>query len=92
MKPYQVPFDSYSAGVHCAQCAVHIPDPWFEKLNNKPATESRRLDTREEGNTSFVRLACCVQVTPQLNELVVVVGNNRSCNGEWFGGDDNDAF
>ena len=64
MKPFQVPYDSYSAGVHCAQCAVHIPDPWFEKLNNKPSTEVRRLDTREEGNTSFVRLACCVQITP----------------------------
>merc|ERR1712242_119891 len=33
MQPHQVPFDYYSAGVSCGQCAVHIPDPYFDKLN-----------------------------------------------------------
>jgi len=33
MTSYQIPFDYYSAGVSCGQCSVHIPDPWFEKLN-----------------------------------------------------------
>ena len=36
MAPYQIPVDFYSAGVHCAQCSVHVPDPWFDKLNKKP--------------------------------------------------------
>lgn len=36
MLPYQVPFDWYSMGVHCGQCSVHIPDPWFDKLNKSP--------------------------------------------------------
>mmetsp|Transcript_40887 Transcript_40887/g.53570 ORF Transcript_40887/g.53570 Transcript_40887/m.53570 type:complete len:163 (+) Transcript_40887:99-587(+) len=92
MRPYQVPVDFYSAGVHCAQCAVHIPNPWFDKLNRKPDTEVRRLTTREEGNSSFVRLACCVKVRPDMNEMVCVVGNNRSTDGEWFGGDNPQAF
>ena len=92
MRPFQVPVDFYTAGVHCAQCAVHIPHPWFDKLNKKPETEERRLDTRDEGNSSFVRLACCIKVVPAMNEMVCVVGNNRSVDGEFFDGDDKKAF
>jgi len=92
MKPYQVPIDYYSAGVHCAQCSVHIPNPWFERLNKMPETEERRLTSRDEGNTSFIRLACCIKVRPDLNEMICVVGNNRSENGEFWGGDDHSAF
>ena len=84
--------DFYSAGVHCAQCAVHIPNPWFDKLNKKPETEVRRLVSRDEGNSTFVRLACCVKVRSDMNEMVCVVGNNRSCEGEWFAGTDPQAF
>ena len=39
MRPYQVPYDYYSSGVSCAQCSVHIPDPYFDKLNKKPNVE-----------------------------------------------------
>ena len=92
MRSHQVPVDFYSAGVHCAQCAVHIPNPWFDKLNTKPLTEERRLTTREEANSTFVRLACCVKVRPDMNEMVCVVGNNKSTNGEWFAGDETLAF
>ena len=92
MRPHQVPYDSFSAGVHCAQCAVHIPNPWFDKLNKKPSTEQTRLVNRPEGNSSFVRLACCVQVRPEMNEMICVVGNNRSVDGEFWGGDDPRAF
>lgn len=87
-----MPVDYYSAGVSCAQCAVHIPNPWFNLLNTKPETETRRLTSREEGNSSFVRLACCVKVRPDMNEMVCVVGQNRSVDGEWFAGDDPQAF
>ena len=92
MRPYQVPIDFYSAGVHSAQDSVHIPNPWFQKLNKKPETEERRLATREDGNSSFVRLASCIKIRPDLNEMVCVVGNNRSCEGEWFAGTDPQAF
>ena len=92
MRAHQVPYDFYSAGVSCAQCAVHIPNPWFDKLNRKPNVEQQKLITREDGNSSFVRLACCVKVRTDMNEMVCVVGNNRSVNGEWFAGDDPHAF
>lgn len=92
MQSHQVPYDWYSMGVHCAQCSVHIPDPWFEKLNKKPSTETRRLESRSSPNSSFSRLACCVQVRPELNEMIVVVGNNKSVNGDWFTGDDINTF
>ena len=92
MRAHQDPVDYYSAGVHCAQCSVHIPHPWHDKLNRKPDTEVRRISNRDEANSSFVRLACCVNIQPEINEMVVVIGQNRSSNGEWFGGDDPDAF
>ena len=81
MKPYQIPVDYYSAGVHCAMCAVHIPDPWFDKLNKKPISEQRRIEKRDHANSGVTRLACCVQVRPHLNEMVVVVGDNMSGDG-----------
>ena len=92
MQPFQVPVDFYSAGVGSGQDAVHIPSPWFEKLNKKPSTEERRLATRDEGNSSNVRLASCVKVRKDMNEMVCVVGNNRSVDGEWFAGRDVNAF
>ena len=92
MRAHQVPYDSYSAGVGCAQCSVHIPQPWYNLLNKQPSSETRRLTARDEGNTSMVRLACCVKIRPDMNEMVCVVGNNRSLNGEWFTGDDSKAF
>ena len=33
MQAHQVPYDFYTAGVNCAQCSVHIPNPWFDTLN-----------------------------------------------------------
>ena len=88
MAPYQDPVDWYSAGVHCAQCAVHIPDPYFDKLNKKPIIEGHRIEKRELANSAVTRLACCVQIKPDLNEMIVVVANNQSVNGDWFGTSD----
>ena len=88
MQPHQVPYDYYSQGVHCAQCSVHIPNPWFDMLNKQPETEQRRITTRDDNNSSFMRLACCVQIRPELNEMICAAGENRTANGEWFAGDD----
>ena len=73
-------------------CSVNIPDPWFDKLNKMPSTEESRLNKRTLPNSSVTRLACCIQVRPELNEMIVVVGNNRSTDGDWFTGDNPDAF
>ena len=92
MVAHQVPYDFYSAGVNCGQCSVHIPDPWFDKLNDQQANEKDRLMKRAMGNSEFSRLACCVRITPELNEMICVVGNNRSGSGDWFSGSDPNAF
>ena len=34
------------------------------------------------------RLACCVQIREELNDMVVVVAANRSVDGDWFSGKD----
>lgn len=92
MQSYQVPYDFYSAGVSCGQCMVHIGDPWFDKLNKMPSTEEKTLEKRVMPNSSVSRLACCVQMRPELNEMIVVVGGNRGISGEFFTGDNNDSF
>ena len=89
---HQVPFDYYSAGVSCGQCTVHIGDPWYSMLNRMPSTEQRVLDKRSVPITSYARLACCVRVMPEHNEMIIAVGNNRSQSEEFFTGDKPDAF
>ena len=82
--PYQVPFDYYSAGVSCAQCQVMIADPYLSRLNEMPSTEERALWRAGSAQAEGSRLACCVQIRPELNEMVIVVGDNKSANGDWF--------
>ncbi len=92
MKPYQIPVDFYTSGVSCAQCQVIIPDPWYEKCNKTLSFESNRMMRSNSAQASNSRLACCIQVRPELNEMICVVGNNRTTGGEWFTGSDPAAF
>ena len=70
-----------------------ISDPFFEKTNKIPSTEKKVLERSVIGATSEnSRLACCVKVTPQLNEMIVVVADNQSKGGDYFQGHDEDAF
>ena len=90
--PYQVPFDYYSAGVSCGQCHVMIADPYASKANPMPSTEQRAMDRVVGAQHANSRLACCVQIRPELNEMIVVVGDNRSAEGDWFQGGKADSF
>ena len=91
--PYQVPYDYYSMGASCGQCQVIISDPYFDKTNAIPSPERTTLDRASAGSThEHSRLACCVQIRPELNEMIVVVGNNRSNDGDWFSGKDPESF
>ena len=92
MQAHQIPYDYYSAGVSCGQCSCAIPEPYFDKLNKMPSTEEDRLAKRTMPNSATTRLSCCIQIRPYLNEMIVIVGNNRSVNGEWFTGDNIDQF
>ena len=69
-----------------------IPDPWYEKLNTTLSFEQTRMLRNNAAQASNSRLACCIQVRPELNEMICVVGNNRSTGGEWFTGHEPDAF
>ena len=91
-KPYQVPYDYYSAGVSCGQCHVMISDPFYDKLNKMPSTETKAMDRTASAQHANSRLACCVQIRPEVNEMIVVVADNREQNGDWFQGDDVHAF
>ena len=92
MKPFQVPYDWYSAGGRTGQDSVVIGHPWFERLNPMPSTERNVLAKRSLPNSEFTRLASCIQVLPELNEMIVTVGNNQSTDGDWFTGCQGDAF
>ena len=92
MKPYQVPYDFYSAGVRTGQDAVHIPDPWFDKLNAINSSEEQVMSKRSQAHTQNTRLASCIRMMPDLNEMIVVIANNRTVDGEWFTGSEPDAI
>ena len=53
-------------------------------LNKKPSTESRALDRATYAIHEYSRLACCVQLRPELNEMIVVVANNQPVDSDWF--------
>ena len=91
--PHQVPVDYYSMGMSCGQCQVIISDPHFDKSNKVHSAEQTTLDRAVLNATvENSRLACCVQLRPELNELIVVVANNRSQDGDWFSGKQGDSF
>ena len=75
-------------GVSCGQCQVSISDPFFDKLNEVPSTEERTLNRAASALLENSRLACCVQIREELNDMVVVVSANRSVDGDWFSGKD----
>ena len=60
MKPYQVPYDYYSAGVFTGQDHVYISDPYLSKLNPMPSTEKKTLFRCSSPTTAGSRLASCV--------------------------------
>ena len=57
-----------------------------------PSTEERALERATYATQEGSRLACCIQLRPELNEMICSVGTNRSSDGEWFGGDQPDSF
>ena len=88
-----MPYDYYSMGASCGQCHVIISDPFFDKTNKIPSTEQRTLDRAVEGATNQnSRLACCVNISPALNEMIIIIGTNRSHDGDYFSGKDPAAF
>ena len=91
-EPHQIPYDYYSMGVNCGQCQVIISNPFFEKLNKKPSTEVNVMERVSHVYHEHSRLSCCVQMRPELNEMICVIGNNRSVDGEWFSGKDTSTF
>ena len=69
-----------------------IADPWYEKCNATLSFEQTRMLRKNQALSSNSRLACCIQVRPELNEMICVVGNNRTQSGEFFTGTDPEAF
>lgn len=92
MKPYQVPVDYYTHGVGCGQCQVVIADPHFDECNKVLSFEELRLLRNPTAMATNSRLACCVRLTPNLNEMICMVGHNREQSGDIFTGSDPNAF
>ena len=83
MPAYQQPVDFFSHGVGCAQCQVILSEE-FAKSIPMPSTEKTRLEMNPQPTTENSRLACCMQVRPYMNEMTVVIGNNREQDqGTW---------
>eukprot|EP00997_Jenningsia_sp_PLL12_P008069 NODE_4790_length_627_cov_53.418685_g4123_i0.p1 GENE.NODE_4790_length_627_cov_53.418685_g4123_i0~~NODE_4790_length_627_cov_53.418685_g4123_i0.p1 ORF type:complete len:109 (+),score=13.64 NODE_4790_length_627_cov_53.418685_g4123_i0:240-566(+) len=77
------PYDYYSQGVDCGNCQIEIGDKWIGKLNPIPSTERRVLDQQMNAITTNSRLACCVRVTKDINEAIVVVSENMTDESEF---------
>ena len=69
-----------------------VADPHYDKLNKMPSFESDRLLRGPTNMATNSRLACCVRLTAELNEMICMVGHNRQLSGEFFTGTDPEAF
>lgn len=69
-----------------------ISDPYISMVNPMPSTEQKAMDRVVHTQHTNSRLACCIQIRPELNEMIVVVGENRSADGDWFQGGKADSF
>jgi len=78
--------------VSCAACSIVIADPWASVVNKMTENEKDKIMKVNSPMASNSRLACCIQVRPVMNEMICVVGNNKSVDGEWFAGKVDDAF
>jgi 2Fe-2S ferredoxin len=71
---YQVPgIDAICGGVcSCATCHVRVKDEWLEKVGPQNETEKDILDL-EDGADANSRLSCQIEITDELDGLVVEV-------------------
>ena len=61
----------------CATCHVYVDEKWFSKLKEKESAEQDMLDVAFEPN-SFSRLSCQLQVSDELDGLVVKMPSKQA--------------
>ncbi len=61
----------------CATCHVYVDEKWFDKIEKKQSAEQDMLDVAFEPN-SFSRLACQINVTDELDGLVVKMPSKQA--------------
>jgi len=59
----------------CATCHVHVDDAWVEKVGPASENELDLLDAEDNFSETASRLSCQVELTDQLDGLVVRVAN-----------------
>ncbi|RMF97221.1 MAG: (2Fe-2S)-binding protein [Gammaproteobacteria bacterium] len=60
----------------CATCHVYVDDGWLERLPPMEDMEDAMLDAAAERRANS-RLSCQLEVTPELDGLVVQVADNE---------------
>ena len=61
----------------CATCHVYVDEKWFSKLKEKESAEQDMVDVAFEPN-SFSRLSCQLQVSDELDGLVVKMPSKQA--------------
>lgn len=60
----------------CATCHIQIPDEWLGKVNVAGEAEMEMLELAQDP-TANSRLSCQIQVTPELDGLVVLMPESQ---------------
>ena len=55
----------------CATCHVYVREPWLQQLPPMVADEDNMLDFAAAERRANSRLSCQIELTPELNGLVV---------------------
>jgi 2Fe-2S ferredoxin len=55
----------------CATCHCYVDEAWMDKLSPMSETEDDMLDCTESPRESNSRLSCQIQVTPEMDGIVI---------------------
>ncbi|WP_420569606.1 2Fe-2S iron-sulfur cluster-binding protein [Thalassovita sp.] len=55
----------------CATCHCYVDEPWMDKLSPMSETEDDMLDCTESPREENSRLSCQIQVTPEMDGIVI---------------------
>mmetsp|Transcript_10052 Transcript_10052/g.10970 ORF Transcript_10052/g.10970 Transcript_10052/m.10970 type:complete len:173 (+) Transcript_10052:42-560(+) len=72
----EFPVDNYVTGPGCSECQVIISDPYKSLLPPMHWMENRWLFKAKTPITADSRLACCLKLTSEMNEMIVNIGMN----------------
>lgn len=68
-------FGDCGGSLSCATCHVVVDDTWYDRVPRPTDMETEMLDMVQGGRSSLSRLSCQIQMSDELDGIVLHVGS-----------------